>query len=223
MAKLFQTGDSTNDDVTKVALELTSDSWFRRAFMQALLLMTNEANWQQDGTATIDYARDKANEMYVSIAFDRPPPVTIPVGSTMIWHMSTPPDRWIICDGSGVLKSSYPELYALIGGKYGESTDFFGVPDLVGRSPFGADFDIELDDAFGAKTHTLTVNEIPAHRHTQRIGTAAGSNALAVGTTTNGNSTVTRDNLNDTGGGLAHNNMHPVRGVHFIIYGGEIA
>jgi len=144
-----------------------------------------------------------------------------PVGATMLWHMETPPDRWLICDGSGVLKADYPELFALFGTKYGGSVDFFGLPDLVDRVPYGASFSHALDAEFGEATHTLTVGEIPAHRHTQRIGTAAGSNALAVGTTTNANGTVTRDNLNDTGGGGAHNNLQPALAVNFIVYAGK--
>lgn len=144
-----------------------------------------------------------------------------PVGATTIWFTDTPPERWLFCDGSGVLKAEYPELFALFGSKYGASVDFFGLPDMTGLVPYGATFAHPLDDVFGEETHTLTVAEIPAHNHTQRIGTAAGTNALAVGTTTQANSTVTRDNLNNTGGGGAHNNLQPSRGVNFIVYGGK--
>lgn len=223
MAKLFQTGDSVNETISNVTLELANNVWFKRALLRALMLMTVEENWQQDGVATVEFARDKANEMYVSIAFDVEPPMTnnLPVGATTIWHMASPPDRWLICDGSGVLKSEYPLLYALIGGKYGESADFFGLPDFTNRSPFGRSFSHELDTQAGSETHTLTIGEIPSHNHTQRIGTAAGANALAVGTTNAANSTVTRDNLNNTGGGGAHNNLHPILAVNFIIYAGE--
>jgi microcystin-dependent protein len=222
MAKLFQTGDSSNDDLTNITLESVSDVWFRRAFLRALLLLTDENNWQQDGTATIDYARDKANELYVSATFDVPAIAGTPVGATMIWHMSTPPDRWLICDGSGVLKSEYPQLYALLGGKYGESVDFFGLPDLFGRSPFGADFSVELDDTAGSLTHTLTIAEIPSHRH--RIPKASATVNAAVNTTLANARTDTAllpDIQTDLmGGGGSHNNLHPVLGVNFIIYAG---
>lgn len=147
----------------------------------------------------------------------------VPVGSIMIWLDAIPPEGWLICDGSGALKAEWPELYAHWGNKYAETVDFFGLPDMRQRSPYGATFEFELDTVKGSETHTLTVNEIPAHRHTQRIGTAAGSNALAVGTTTQGNSTVTRDNLNDAGGGQAHNNVHPVYYVNYIVYAGKRA
>ena len=222
MAKLFQTGDSDNDDLTKVTLELTSDVWLRRAFLRALWLMTDENNWQQDGLATIDYARDKSNEMYLSLRFDVLPEFTMPVGSTMIWHTDTPPDRWIICDGTGYLKADYPELWELWGSKYGSSVDFFGSPNLTDRVPYGASIPHPLDSAFGSSTHTLTVAEMPSHRH--RIPKASATVNAAVNTTlanARTDTTITPDIQTDlTGGGGAHNNLQPSLSVVFIAYGG---
>lgn len=223
MAKLFQTGDSSNDDLSKVTLELTTDVWFRRALLRALILLTQEENWQQDGLATIDYARDKANEMYVSIAFDVAETVTTPVGSIMFWVMDTPPDRWIICDGSGYLKAEYPELWALWGTKYGTSPDFFGSPNLVDRVPYGKNVSQSIDDTFGAATHTLTLTEIPSHSHTP----SNGGNFLVNGGTGTKNHQPFAGSLglaiaatNAQGGGASHNNLQPSYAGHFIAYGG---
>ena len=217
---------------------------------QALLyLVTGALEWlldkeplDQTGTLTVENARNALSDMFYIYLDDEP--MTVPVGSTMIWHMDTPPDRWLLCDGSGVLKADYPELYALFGGKYGESTDFFGLPDLFGRSPFGADFSILLDDAAGTLTHTLTTAEIPSHNHAVTdpghthppSGSAtvfqgsssggstgfevdiAGQTRVQMANTGSNTTGITTQNI---GGGGSHSILHPVRGVNFIVYGGR--
>lgn len=164
-----------------------------------------------------------------------------PVGATMIWHMEDPPDRWLICDGTGVLKAEYPQLYDLFGGKYGESTDFFGVPNLRSRIPYGADFDIELDEEFGEAAHTLITAEMPLHDHpltdlghTHRVQKQSATVNAAVNVATPAARTdnpaaphimtdaaVTGITIGNTGGSLPHNNIPPVLGVNFIVYAGR--
>jgi len=148
--------------------------------------------------------------------------VIMPIGSTAIWHMETPPVGWLICDGSGYLKAEYPKLYALFGDKYGESPDFFGVPDLRSKVPYGADFDIELDDTFGEANHTLTTAEMPAHNHaplsphTNFFGFRSGGTNTAPAGTVLGVMATTAN----AGGGGDHNNIQPSYGVNFIVYAG---
>lgn len=210
---------------------------------EALLYLVNGAlSWlcdkepfEETGALTVDQAKTALSDMLWIYLTELP--MFTPVGATMIWHMDTPPDRWLICDGAGVLKSEYPELFALFGAKYGESTDFFGLPDLRSRIPYGADFDIELDEEFGEETHTLITAEMPAHNHgvtdpghihpiTLRGSLGAGSVARSGsndGTTANfntGNNT-TGISIGNTGAGDPHNNMPPVTGVNFIVFGGK--
>jgi microcystin-dependent protein len=42
-------------------------------------------------------------------------------------------DYYLLCDGTSYKKTDYPELYRVLGGIYGETTDSFNVPDSVGR------------------------------------------------------------------------------------------
>ena len=69
---------------------------------------------------------------------------TVPAGAIFPFGGSTAPNGYLLCDGSEVLIADYPELFAVIGYSYkavglilGVAT--FGLPDLRGRFPLGAD------------------------------------------------------------------------------------
>ena len=118
----------------------------------------------------------------------------------------------------GVYEKAYP-----VGSVYINAVDntnpaiLFGIGDWIKIEDvflLGAGNDYSLGDMGGERTHTLTVDEIPAHKHQIKTnnddfnGTQAGGN---YGTIKDG-TTVWRNNdwyTENTGGGQAHNNMPP--------------
>lgn len=60
-------------------------------------------------------------------------PQLTPAGTIIAFGGATAPTGYLACDGSGYLKSEYPDLWAAIGDTWGASTtSLFTVPDLRG-------------------------------------------------------------------------------------------
>ena len=80
---------------------------------------------------------------------------------------------------------------------------------MVGYDASDSDFDA-LQETGGAKTHTLSISEIPSHNHNNPKGVKPPLNSNDVDIT-GGNGTTIADNIvtDNTGGGGAHNNMPP--------------
>lgn len=142
---------------------------------------------------------------------------------------------FILCDGREISRATYFDLFKAIGTTYGsgDGSTTFNVPDMRGRVPIGIDSndtDINsLGTVFGEKTHTLTTNEIPSHKHDDiEVGgnhlTAWNSKSASTAiisleslSSTNGVANQNYFGTGHTGGGKAHNNMQPSMVGRFYI------
>lgn len=85
---------------------------------------------------------------------------TVPVGSIIPFAGDTPPNGYLLCDGSEQSRSLYPELFAVLGFKYKPELQLvgfqtFGLPDLRGRFPVGRE---NMDNNNSINKEILAVN-----------------------------------------------------------------
>lgn len=88
-------------------------------------------------------------------------------GIIYIFAGSTPPEGFLLCDGSNVSRTTYSALYDAIGTTYGngDGSTTFGLPDLSGKVALGVSSSHALASTGGEETHALTSSEIPSHVH----------------------------------------------------------
>jgi len=108
----------------------------------------------------------------------------VPVGSVMPFAGATAPTGWLLCDGSAVSRTTYAQLFQVIGTTYGagDGATTFNLPDMRGRVPvargtnsainaLGKNDGIPADGvAFRHVHHSHGVpshsHAIPSHNHT---------------------------------------------------------
>ncbi len=151
-------------------------------------------------------------------------------------------EGWLVCDGRAVSRETYSALFALIGTTFGSGDGLttFNIPNGKGRIPLGAQSSSGtgyycVGNAGGAETHTLTINEMPVHNHTDSGHTHSYVNTPNTQSVDTGGSTAADEpnigqttgvgyaniTIGYTGGSQAHNNMQPywVFGNYFIYSG----
>ena len=152
----------------------------------------------------------------------------IPVGAVTQWASVDTPDGWLICNGGTFTSDDYPELAALLGSTYGPiNGNTYRLPNFKGKVPvgLGTGFDengnsqtFNIANSGGEYNHTLTVDEIPSHTHPIRDSNFSGTNRNTFLYGDSGGVEEGLPNLPDeTGGGLAHNNLQPYLAVNYII------
>lgn len=59
----------------------------------------------------------------------------VPTGTIIAWSTATAPEGYLICDGSAISRTTYANLFAVIGTLYGsgDGNSTFNIPNVVGR------------------------------------------------------------------------------------------
>jgi microcystin-dependent protein len=122
-----------------------------------------------------------------------------PTGMISPFAGSTSPTGWLLCAGQNISRTTYANLFSVIGTTYGsgDGSTTFAVPDLRGRVVAALDnmggtdagrLDLanNLGTSAGSQTHTLTTAELASHTHSNSLG---GTTTFASSTHTHGRGT----------------------------------
>ena len=169
-----------------------------------------------------------------------------PTGVILPYGGASAPTDFLLCHGQSVSTSTYADLHAVIGYTYGGSGSNFNLPDIRGRVVAGQD-DMggssanrltnqsgglngdTLGATGGSETHTLSTAQMPSHTHTGEVQVREDYNGNPNNVTltktplgfgdTRGSNTASAPavDLNNTGGGQAHNNVQPTIILNYII------
>lgn len=80
----------------------------------------------------------------------------MPVGSIMAYGGTVAPSGWLICDGSTKDKTVYADLFAVISGNFGTTSNYFNLPDLRGKFARGLDSSAGNDPNRASRTAQAT-------------------------------------------------------------------
>ena len=151
------------------------------------------------------------------------------IGEIRMFAGNFAPVNWMFCDGSVLPISEFVALFELIGTTYGgDGQSTFALPDLRGRVPIHQGNGFIIGQNGGVETVTLSVAEIPAHRHYEAgnggsglssptgnvLGNPSGD-AIYVDNTPSAQMSATANVA--VGGGQAHENLMPYQCVTYII------
>jgi microcystin-dependent protein len=192
-------------------------------------------NFELYGSVTPEDTAAAFAVMFDHFCFDDDPGCRL-IGEVVTFAgSSNPSTNFLPCDGASLLRSAYPDLFAVIGVSFGSvDSAHFNVPDLQGRVPVGVGTGsglsaYALGASGGEETHVLTVAELAAHNHTDSghshaegtttpttitigAGAPAPSAIGALGTTGSGSA-----NISSAGADSPHNNIQPYLALNYFI------
>lgn len=158
----------------------------------------------------------------------------VPTGTISMFAGTTAPNAdWLLCDGAAVSRTSFSALFALVSTSFGigDGSTTFNVPDLRGRTPIGldnlgsssanritdtnadslnntggGDEDEQTSITGSVSSHTLTISQMPAHKHPVSVGLTTGAELRGFDNTAPTSGGTTGDTRAAGGGaGHAHN------------------
>lgn len=157
----------------------------------------------------------------------------VPIGTILPFGGSTPPNDYLLCDGTAVSRSTYAGLFAAIGTKHGagDGSTTFNLPNLINKFPRGSGtsnvgtvYPATLPSlvAVSAGEHTHGIYEAGAHSHyttfnldhaTGDYGNAVFGDEIAYGQTNVGTSVAGQHSHSMTSAGAHTHTVTNQNGV----------
>lgn len=194
------------------------DNYEISATIDGLLLeLTYPHRWEQVDGVSVEDAVAMGEEIFRVGILEL---CAVPIGAVQFLARTDVPVGWLECDGSAVAKADYPELYAVLGGTFGEGVDNFNLPNirekvLAGNNPYTG---LDVGDTGGENERTLRVSEMPPHVHYYNgVAIVVQSGAGPLVSAVAGTSATSEE-----GGGAAFDNRQATLYLKPVIWTGRV-
>jgi microcystin-dependent protein len=146
-----------------------------------------------------------------------------------IFSFNFAPHGWAFCNGQLLPINQNQALFSLLGTTYGgNGQTTFALPNLQGRVPMYTGQGLVLGQAAGESSHTLSINEMPAHTHQVKASSTPPNTNTALNNTwasktgfqpyaTAPSELMAPSNITNTGGSQPHDNMSPYMVLNMCI------
>jgi len=151
-----------------------------------------------------------------------------PIGTIILYCDMTPPsNRWRLCNGDEVSRTTYETLWERTQGRFGngDGVGTFNLPDMRGLFPIGAGGAYAIGSTGGFATVKLEIENLPPHTHVTTLFAYGGGNDMTHGgqgsvawgddVPASGNPLPTTSS--ETGGALPHENIPPFAALGYFI------
>lgn len=198
----------------------------------AMKVLLRDATWDVTNPSDLSDITAQVDDMLSSW---ETPAVSdlMPIGTILMFGGDSAPDTYLICNGSAVSRTTYADLFGVIGDTFGngDGSTTFNLPDFREIFPMGVHTEnvVNLGDNGGAASVKISVGQLPAHHHREQLNSntaqtpasyasGAGSASYNYANQTLQTSKTIHDlDTLDTGGDEATPTVPPYLAVYFII------
>lgn len=122
--------------------------------------------YDSNGDGVVDKARNANTAQDSELLATHSPEWYAPPGVIVPYGGATAPAGWLLCDGRAVSRTTYADLFAVIGTTYGagNGSTTFTLPDLRGRVAAGANASNALASRAGADSKQIARANLPAEK-----------------------------------------------------------
>lgn len=120
---------------------------------------------------------DGSDNVSISVAYQEVP-ASIPTGMIAFFHASTPPEGWLACNGQNVSRTTYANLFNVVGTKYGagDGSTTFTLPNLHHKFLEGTTTTSEVGSSVQAGLPNITgkFGEVKDFKTSTQMGAFSG-------------------------------------------------
>ena len=148
-------------------------------------------------------------------------------GEIRLFSFGFAPRNWALCNGQFLPINQNQALFSVLGTQYGgDGVTTFALPNLQGRVPVHQGQGFVVGNPGGEASHTLTINEMPAHNHPaygQSTATASAPAGAVWATNADPmyapvpNAVMSPNAIANYGGSQPHENRPPYLVLNYII------